>query len=238
MSDPLDGILTPPGTPPAPAPAPDPTPPPAPAPAPGLSAEEVLEQNRRLQEMLERQGSTINDLRSQVATALTPPAPNEDPNAQFWQDPTQNTQRIVEQTIAQHINPQAKSMNEKLGRFAIDTYLRNKAADPYYTAVAPIFQKQIASIPVDQIGAAPDAAVQQMLDVAWNAAVGQYAQDYTRNRPAPPPNLGGSGSGGSGPNGKKTLAEIDAKAYNWAMANGLSAEKIQEIADEIAAEGN
>jgi phage-related protein len=234
--DPLAGIIN-----PAPAPPPE-------APV-ELTPEQIsakAESDRRNSEheallaALAKQSQISDELRTQLAQQNTPiqEEPTNPDDAAIWQDPRGEMQRIAQQTIQNQVGPQAKEMNAKLGRMVLNGFLTSKTNDPFYAVVLPIFQEKIKAVALDQLGAAPDAAVQEMLRVAWDASVGTYVQKRQADAPKPPANYGGGGTaGGTGPGKKKTLAELDPQSYNMAMQAGLTEEQMQALADEAQEEG-
>ncbi len=244
MADPLEGLLDPPA-PPATPPAPPPTDPAQPAGVTPEQAAALLKANEDLQRQLQMQGQSLNDMRAYMAQLAPqqPPQMEEPPVGidQFFADPNAATERIVQEQLARQVQPQANEINAKLGRMALNGFIASKASDPFYEAVAPLFMQNMQGVSMDQLGAAPDSAVQQMLTVGWNAAVGVYVQQRRKDAPpAPPANLGGGGgsSAGLGANGKKSLAQVDPTAFAWAQKAGLSEEDMQAIADSASEAGN
>lgn len=237
MADPLEGILdVPPVPPPAPPPPVDPA---APVVPDNKEGERLAAENARLQTLLEQQGGQINDLRAQFAQSQAPIEPEQtDDDAAFYQDPNGTARRIAQEAINKQVGPQAREINTKLGRMAVANFTATKVSDPLYSAVLGVFNKSMETVPLDQLGAAPDGAVMQMLNVAWDSAVGKYVQAERSRRIAasPPPNLGGGGAGGAG-GAKKTLAELDPQAYNMAVRAGLSEDDMKKIATELEEEG-
>ncbi len=241
MSEPAAGV--------APAPLPDPPTPDVPPtnepPAPTIDAEALARANAELQRQVEMQGQALNDMRAMFAAQAPPAAPpigDEDPSGAFFSDPAGSAEAIAERVVAERIAPQAREINAKLGRMALQNFLSGKIGDPYYTAARPLFEKRMQNIPVDQIGAQSEQTINTTLEVAWNAAIGEWVQAERARRPiaaAPPANLSGGGIGGGplgAPSGKRTLAEVDPTAYAMAVQRGFSEETMQRIADETIAE--
>jgi len=210
----------------------DETPEPETPPAPEVDEEKerLRKENEALLKAIETQGSQINDLRQQFSASQVeaPAAPDE---AAFYADPQGESRRIAREVLVNEGGPQLREMNTKMGRMVLSGFLATKTGDRFYAGAQPFFSARMKDIPLDQLGSAPDAIATQTLNIAWDAAVGQFIQAEAVKRPIPP-NIGGGGSGGGGVAKKKTLMEIDPRAYNMAVAAGMTDEQMQAIADE------
>lgn len=182
--------------------------------------------------------------RFQAAPApAPPPAPPADPgnpDDQFWTSPSQATEKIVEKRLQEQVTPYARQMAGQLGNMAVTTFRSGKMSDSFFAGAAPHFDREVGRIDKVFIGQLPPEKQVEVLETAWNAAVGTYVREYhAKNppRPTPPPNIGGGAPGGGGGGGaKKSLAEIDPGAYKMAVSLGWSQEKMDKFAADLLEE--
>lgn len=181
-------------------------------------------------QMLQQNPNLIHDLRARIVDQAAP-APAADPNAEFWTDPAQQTQKIAQQVAAQ----QTQRTNQQLGQMIVNNYLLSKQSSEFYHVATPIFNDLTKNLDRAALAQQDPNQVQFILNAAWDSAVGQWTQRRKAEmKKNPPTNLGGgSGAGGAGgPKVKKTLAEVNPAAYAMAVNAGLTAEEMQEIADQ------
>lgn len=170
-----------------------------------------------------------------------PPAPNNEGNAddQFWQSPSQATDKLVKKRIQEEVTPYALQMASQLGTLCVNNFRASKMSDPFFAGAAPHFDREMGRIDKSWLGQMTPQKQVEVLETGWNAATGAYVREYQAKnppRPTPPPNIGGGGSAGGGGGGKRSLAEIDPGTYKMAVSQGWSQEKMDKFAEELLKE--
>lgn len=169
-----------------------------------------------------------------------PPAGESNTDDQFWQSPSQATDKLVKQRIEESVTPYARQVASQLGQIAVNTFRSGKMGDSYFAGAVPHFDREIGRIDKTWLGSMPPEKQVEVLETAWRAATGTYVIEYREKnppRPTPPPNIGGGApGGGGGGGGKKTLAEIDPGAYKMAVGLGWSQEKMDKFAADLLEE--
>jgi hypothetical protein len=205
------------------------------------SYEQQLATAKPILDALNEDPSIIHDIRARQVQRNAPPQ-QQDPNAVAdrynqafnYEQPGVSAAKIAADVANTVMAPAQQQINGKLAQFAIQNFKAQKVNSPFFAAVAPLFDRQIAKIDKAQLGALDETWINNTLETAWNASLGEYVstEQAKRPKPAPPVNLGGGGSGGGGGASGKTLAEIDPVAYRWAVNAGLTEEQMAEIAKE------
>lgn len=181
---------------------------------------------------------TVRDLESQLQRIQTAPPPQQQQQGgqrrltgeDLWNDPETAIDNRVQEGITKAVGPTANQFAAQLASMAIRNFRQSKASDPLFSGVAPIFDKRINTLNKVYLGSLQADALDATLAEAWNASVGVYVQEErTKRAKQRPANLSGDSSGGGSPK-VLTLEEVDPKAYRMAVAAGLSAEDMAEIA--------
>ena len=237
MADPLEDLLDP----PAPPAGTDPAPPadPAPAPPTGTTIDPAeLERLRRAAERSELLESQVQLLQAAQQQYRAPePAPEGDPNADFFVDPRASVRKEIDATVT----PYARQMAAQIGAMSVNNFKAGKTGDRFYAGVAPFFDKKAQGIDKSWLGSLTPEQQQSVLNEAWSSAKGAYLDDYEKKnppKPAPPPNIGGgsAGGGGSVAGGKASLEQLDPWTYKQAVQAGWSQERMDKFAAELLKE--